>query len=91
MRYGRAVRAGAAASSMAALLVLAGCRQDMHNQPKFVPQRGTTFFADGRSARPQVENTVARNQMDADSYLYTGIVDGKEGDGLPIPLNAATL
>jgi hypothetical protein len=76
---------------MAATLVLAGCRQDMHNQPKFIPQRGTSFFADGRSARPQVENTVARNQMDEDTYLYTGIENGKEGDGLPIPLNAATL
>ena len=38
----------------------AGCRQDMHDQPKFFPQRGTTFYADGRSVRPQVENTVAR-------------------------------
>ena len=75
---------------MAAMLVLAGCRQDMHNQPKFIPQRGTTFFADGRSARPQVENTVARNQMHEDAYFYTGIENGKEGDGLPIPLNAAT-
>ena len=42
-------------------------------------------------SRPQVENTVARNQMDEDAYLYTGIENGKEGDGLPIPLNAATL
>ena len=91
MRCGRVVRAGVAASAMAATLVLAGCRQDMHNQPKFIPQRGTSFFADGRSARPQVENTVARNQMDEDTYLYTGIENGKEGDGLPIPLNAATL
>lgn len=78
-------------SAMAATLVLAGCRQDMHNEPKFIPQRGTTFFADGRSVRPQVENTVARNQMDEDTYFYTGIDNGKEGDGLPVPLNAATL
>jgi mono/diheme cytochrome c family protein len=85
------VRAVAAIGSMAAMLVLAGCRQDMHNQPKFVPQRGTTFFTDGRSARPQVENTVARNQMHEDEYFYTGIQDGKEGDGLPIPLNTATM
>lgn len=91
MRYGSRVRAGVAASAMAAVLVLAGCRQDMHNQPKFIPQRGTSFFADGRSARPQVENTVARNQMDQDKYFFTGIDNGKEGDGLPIPLNAATL
>jgi mono/diheme cytochrome c family protein len=80
-----------AISAMAATLVLAGCRQDMHNQPKFVPQRGTSFYADGRSARPQVENTVARNQMHEDEYFYTGIQDGKEGDGLPIPLNTATM
>ena len=78
-------------SAMTATLVLAGCRQDMQNEPKFIPQRGTTFFASGRSVRPQVEDTVARNQMDEDAYFYTGIRDGKEGNGLPIPLNAATL
>jgi hypothetical protein len=84
----RLIEVGAA---MAAMLVLAGCRQDMHNQPKFYPQRGTTFYADGRSVRPQVENTVARDQLHEDSYFYTGIVAGKEGDGLPIPLTEATL
>jgi len=78
-------------TAMAAMLALAGCRQDMHNQPKFVPQRGTTFFADGRSVRPQVENTVARNQLHADAYFYTGLQGGKEGDGLPIPLTEATM
>src|ERR1700761_3873714 len=78
-------------SALAATLVLAGCRQDMHDQPKFFPQRGTTLFADGRSARPQVENTVARNQGDVDSYFYTGLQGGKEGDGLPIPLTMATM
>ena len=58
----------------------------MHDQPKFVPQRGTSFFADGRSARPQVENTVARGQLHADTYFYTGMVDGKEGNALPFPV-----
>jgi hypothetical protein len=72
--------------AMATALMLAGCRQDMHNQPKFVPQRGTTFFADGRSARPQVLNTVARSQMHENEYFYTGMVNGKEGDGFPIAL-----
>jgi hypothetical protein len=85
------VRSISAAGAMAAMLVMAGCRQDMHNQPKFVPQRGTTLFADGRSARPQVENTVARSQLHEDAYFYTGIEGGKEGDGLPIPLTTATM
>jgi mono/diheme cytochrome c family protein len=58
----------------------------MHDEPKFIPQRGTSFFADGRSARPQVENTVARGQLHADSYFYTGFSGGKEGDGMPFPV-----
>ena len=77
--------------AMAATLVLAGCRQDMQDQPKFFPQRGTDFYADGRSVRPQVENTVARNQLHEDSYFYTGLVNGKEGDGMPFPVTAAIL
>jgi mono/diheme cytochrome c family protein len=68
-----------------------GCRQDMHDQPKFFPQRGTSFYADGRSVRPQAENTVARSQAHPDSYFATGLVDGKEGDGLPFPVTAAVL
>jgi mono/diheme cytochrome c family protein len=85
------VRTATAGAAMMAMLVLAGCRQDMHNQPKFVPQRGTTFFADGRSARPQVENTVGRDQMHADGYFYTGLQAGKEGDGLPMALTPAVM
>lgn len=81
----------AVAGAMAATLVLAGCRQDMHDQPKFFPQRGTTLYADGRSVRPQVENTVGRSQLHQDSYFYTGMVDGKEGDGLPFPVTAKVL
>ncbi|MDE3105518.1 MAG: cytochrome c [Acidobacteriota bacterium] len=68
-----------------------GCRQDMHNQPKFYPQRGTSFYADGRSVRPQVENTVARNQLHEDSYFYTGLINGKEGDALPFPVTMDVL
>jgi Cytochrome C oxidase, cbb3-type, subunit III len=77
--------------AMAATLVLAGCRQDMQDQPKFFPQRGTDFYADGRSVRPQVENTVARNQLHEDGYFYTGLVNGKEGAGLPFPATLEVL
>lgn len=79
------------AAASLTVLVLAGCRQDMHNQPKFYPQRGTTFYADNRSVRPQVEDTVARNQLHANTYFYTGLVNGKEGDGMPLPVNMALL
>src|SRR5580698_6983824 len=81
----------AAFGAMAATLVLVGCRQDMQDEPKFFPQRGTDFYADGRSVRPQVENTVARNQLHENAYFYTGLVNGKEGEGLPFPVTAQVL
>lgn len=63
----------------------------MQDQPKFFPQRGTTLYLDGRSVRPQVANTVARNQLNQDSYFATGLVDGKEADGMPFPVTAQVL
>lgn len=87
-----AVRRIALVSAAASLMLFAaGCRQDMQNQPKFIPQRGTTFYADGRSARPQVEDTVARGQLHEDAYFYTGMVGGKEGDMLPFPVTMQVL
>jgi hypothetical protein len=76
---------------MAAMLAMAGCRADMQDQPRMFPQRGTDFFADGRSVRPQMANTVARGQMHEDSYFYTGMQDGKEGNALPFPVTMAVL
>ena len=41
----------------------AACRQDMHDQPKYIPLRPSTVVDDGRSARPRVDGTVARGQL----------------------------
>jgi len=81
---------------MACILLIAGCRQDMQNQPKMIPQRGSDFYADHRSARPQVEATVARGQLHEDSYFYTGVVPGANGyreerDQLPFPVTMEVL
>ncbi len=84
-------RAGFAAGLGLSLLALAGCRQDMHNQPKFYPQRGSEFYADGRSVRPQVGATVAREQLRSNSYFYTGFQNGKEGEGMPFPVTETVL
>jgi mono/diheme cytochrome c family protein len=85
-----------AAAGLAALLVLAGCRQDMHNQPKLIPQRGSEMFADHRGARPQVVNTVARGQLREDSYYATGVIQGANGyreeqNMLPFPVTMEVL
>jgi mono/diheme cytochrome c family protein len=68
----------------------------MQDQPKMVPQRGSEFFADGRGARPQVVNTIARGQQDETSYYYTGVVQGANGyreekDQLPFPVTLDVL
>ena len=78
-KTGRICGRVAVAAGMAALLLVAGCRQDMHNQPKLIPQRGSEMFADHRGARPQVLHTVARGQLREDSYFYTGVVQGANG------------
>jgi mono/diheme cytochrome c family protein len=54
------------------LLAVAGCRQDMHNQPKYRPLRATAFFVDGSSARPLVDGTVARGTLHEDVVFFTG-------------------
>ena len=64
----------------------AGCTQDMANQPRYNPLRASTFFADGRSARPLVEGTVARGYLRADEKMYTGMVGGKPIAEIPIPI-----
>ena len=68
-----------AVCALATTFFVAGCRQDMQDQPRMVPQRGTDFFADHRGARPQVLDTVARGQLHDDSYFYTGVVQGANG------------
>lgn len=80
-----------AAATTILLISGLGCRQDMHDEPKFFPQRGTNFYADGRSARPQVADTIARNQLHANTYFYSGFIDGKEGDGMPFPVTMKVL
>src|ERR1700689_5279351 len=69
----------AAIAGLSMRLFAGGCREDMQNQPKMVPQRGSDFYADHRGARPQVLDTVARGQLHDDSYFYTGVVQGPNG------------
>ncbi len=77
---------------LAGLLALAGCRQDMHDQPRYKPFAATDFFGDGRSARPVVEGTVARGHLRIDKARYTGKTDdGKDVDDFPFQITRADL
>lgn len=61
---------------LATLLVLAatGCRQDMHDQPRFEPLERSSFFEDRKAGRMQVVGTVARGELNEDAHLHTGFV-----------------
>ena len=92
----RAARCGVLLVGAAALMLIAGCRQDMQDQPKIRSQRGSEAFADHRGARPQPANTVARGQLREDSYFYTGVVQAADGyreekNEMPFPVTLDVL
>jgi Cytochrome C oxidase, cbb3-type, subunit III len=73
------------------LCATAGCRQDMHDQPKYEALEASTFFPDGRASRPLVSGTVARGQLREDTHLYEGKVSGKPAETFPFPIDLKTL
>jgi hypothetical protein len=85
------VRWTLATAAVALMIVSAGCRQDMQDEPKMIPQRGTRFFANGRSVRPQVPGTVARGEQNADDYFHTGVIDNQVQDKMPFAVTMPVL
>ena len=74
---------------LAVLFVIAGCdhlHQDMGNQPKNKPLSPSDFFADGRSVRTPVENTVSRSALDNDQLMVT-----KDSAMFPLQINDSLL
>jgi mono/diheme cytochrome c family protein len=81
-------------SIVTALLTIAlstACRIDMHVQPRQNPLSRSDFFPDQRSARPPVEGTVARGDLRADAYFYTGKIGNNPGDVMPFPVTKEVL
>ena len=73
----------------ACLMFAGGCdrlRQDMGSQPKNKPLSPSEFFQDGRSERPLVENTVAR-----DSILEDNLYEPKESNAFPLAVDLTLL
>ena len=83
-RIGAAVRKTAWIGTV--VWLLAGCRIDMHVQPKYLPYSETNFFGDGRSERQPVPGTIARGQLKLDDLLYTGMENGQEAARFPFPI-----
>ena len=79
------------ALALGATVLVAGCRQDMHNQPKYKPLRASVFFADGSSARTPVEGTVARGTLQEDEAFFTGKTGTALVREIPFAVDAAVL
>lgn len=76
-------------ASFAAAVFLTGCRQDMHDQPKYKPLRESNFFVDKRQSRPLLPNTVALGDLREATEFYTGktSADAKiDLDYFPMPI-----
>lgn len=73
-------------------LLASGCRQDMHDQPKYEPYEGSRFFANSTSARPLPPGTVARGQLREDEPYFTGYTrDDRLVRTMPIEVGPDTL
>jgi mono/diheme cytochrome c family protein len=59
----------------------------MHNQPKYRGLRPSAFFADGSSARPLIEGTVARGTLQEDEAFFTGKIDKVTVKEFPFPVD----
>jgi len=70
---------------------LAGCVQEMANQPRIEPLETARFFTDGQGSRTPVPGTIARGQ----SWEITPVTTGKEEDQWldhnPLPLSYGLL
>jgi mono/diheme cytochrome c family protein len=71
---------------LAATAVLAGCRQDMHDAPRYEAFEASSTFADNRASRTAPVGTVARGWLREDEALYTGKIAGQPVDEFPFAI-----
>ncbi len=86
-------------SALCLLPVLAfasGCRQDMHDAPRYDPYERSEIFPKGSSAQPLMAGTVPRVKtagavLDEDELLGTGKIDGQLATVFPFAITRADL
>ena len=82
---------GLAFAILASAAILAGCRQDMHDAPRYEAYEASSTFPDNRASRVAPAGTVARGWLRDDEALYTGRMNGQPVDEFPFALAKADL
>lgn len=72
-------------------IATSGCRRDMQDQPKYIPLEASSFFVDGRSARPLPAHTIARGHLNDNDAFHTGASSGGFLDTIPLPITRTML
>ena len=72
-------------------LLVAGCRQDMHDAPRYEAFEASASFTDGRSSRSAPAGTVARGWLREDEALNTGKRDGLPVEAIPFAVAHADI
>jgi mono/diheme cytochrome c family protein len=84
-------RLGRTAAVLGILAAAAGCRQDMHDAPRYDPLEASRLFRSGASAQLLVPGTVARGHLNEDTLLQTGLLDGEPSPVFPFEITAVDL
>jgi mono/diheme cytochrome c family protein len=66
--------------------LVAGCRQDMHDAPRYEAFEASSTFPDNRASRTPPAGTVARGWLRDDEALYTGKIAGVPVDEFPFAI-----
>jgi mono/diheme cytochrome c family protein len=72
-------------------IAMSACQQKMAEQPRYDPLEASEFFGDGQSARPRVENTVARGELRDDEHFYAGGSGATPAATFPFPITLEVL
>jgi len=74
-----------------AIFAIAGCRQQMADQPHQRPLEPSNFFDDGMASRPVEPGTVARAGKEQNGLRFPSKVDGKLVDTFPFEVTMEVL
>jgi len=72
-------------------IACAGCRFEMHDQPKRSAYKESGFFADRSSSRRLPEGVIARGYLRTNSVFFEGLSGTNLVDDIPVKITRAVL